>query len=198
MEVPVILPAVPLADPPEIPTPRLELPHADLPSYVPLVYPYTAAPAINAPQQKQDAPPEKTAPPPKPPTLPLPPISLPLQQSAPTDDPAPQPIPPTVPPHPPTYSPELLTIPIPGTPLQLPVPKAEILSAAAATSVISVAATLSATAVFKRLVWALKPVLTACVKRLQRYRGKPVQSWARQRLAQRHRRSRRTESRAQR
>ena len=54
--------------------------------------------------------------------------------------------------------PEVRTLDIPGTDIELPVPSGEILVTAATTAVVSVAATLSATAIFKHLVTLLKPV----------------------------------------
>jgi len=54
--------------------------------------------------------------------------------------------------------PEVQTIDIPGTDLEVPVPSGEILVTAATTAFVSVAATLSATALFKYLVTLMKPV----------------------------------------
>jgi hypothetical protein len=47
---------------------------------------------------------------------------------------------------------------VPGTDIEVPVPSGEILVTAATTAFVSVAATLSATALFKYLVTLLKPV----------------------------------------
>ena len=91
----------------------------------------------------------------------------------------------------PLPSAETTTLTVPGTSLRVPVPKAEIVSAAAVTSVISVGATLAATSVFKRLVSAMKPVLKAAAKKVQKLRGKPVLTFGRQRLALRRSRPRR-------
>lgn len=187
MQPPVLLPALPLANPPEIPAPWLELPRAVMPSYTPMVYPYAPVNDVGIPPASQEQPPEKPAPTPAitpaalpPTTIQLPPVwePLPETESARKIETPAQPV-----------SAETTTITVPGTAIQIPVPKAEILSAAATTSVISVAATLGATAVFKRLVSLFKPIISVAVKRVQKMRGKPVQSWARQRLAQRHRRS---------
>lgn len=187
MQPPVLLPALPLANPPEIPAPWLELPRAVMPSYTPMVYPYAPVNDVGIPPASQEQPSEKPAPTPAitpaalpPTTIQLPPVWEPSPETEPArkiETPA-QPV-----------SAETTTVTVPGTAIQIPVPKAEILSAAATTSVISVAATLGATAVFKRLVSLFKPIISVAVKRLQKMRGKPVQSWARQRLAQRHRRS---------
>ena len=81
---------------------------------------------------------------------------------------------------------EITSFTIPFTDYELPVPKQEILVAAGTTASVSVVATLTATAVFKRCVQALKPVITQLVKKIQKKRGKEVLSWSRQRLAQRH------------
>tara|TARA_R100001463_G_scaffold5_3_gene11 strand:+ start:330 stop:764 length:435 start_codon:yes stop_codon:yes gene_type:complete len=54
--------------------------------------------------------------------------------------------------------PEVQTIDIPGTDIEVPVPSGEILVTAATTAFVSVAATLSATALFKYLVTLMKPV----------------------------------------
>ena len=80
---------------------------------------------------------------------------------------------------------EITEITIPFTDVQVPVPKQEILVTAGTTASVSVVATLTATAVFKRCVQILKPLIQQVVKRIQRRRGKEVQSWSRQRLAQR-------------
>ena len=80
---------------------------------------------------------------------------------------------------------EVTSFTIPFTDYELPVPKQEILVAAGTTASVSVVATLTATAVFKRCVQVLKPVITQLVKRIQKKRGKAVLSWSRQRLAQR-------------
>ena len=80
---------------------------------------------------------------------------------------------------------EITSFTIPFTDYELPVPKQEILVAAGTTASVSVVATLTATAVFKRSVQALKPVITQLVKKVQRKRGQEVPSWSRQRLAQR-------------
>jgi len=80
---------------------------------------------------------------------------------------------------------EVTSFTIPFTDYEIPVPKQEILVAAGTTASVSVVATLTATAVFKRCVQVLKPVVTQLVKRIQKKRGKEVLSWSRQRLVQR-------------
>ena len=54
--------------------------------------------------------------------------------------------------------PEVRTLDVPGTDIEVPVPSSEILVTAATTAFVSVAATLSATALFKYLVTLMKPV----------------------------------------
>jgi len=80
---------------------------------------------------------------------------------------------------------EVTSFTIPFTDYELPVPKQEILVAAGTTASVSVVATLTATAVFKRCVQVLKPVITQILKRIQKKQGKEVLSWSRQRLVQR-------------
>ena len=55
---------------------------------------------------------------------------------------------------------------IPFTDLQMPVPENEILVTAGTTAVVSVAATLTATAAFKWAVTAMKPILKTAWKKL--------------------------------
>ena len=192
---PVLLPARPLANPPELPAPRLELPGAAVPNYAPLVYSSTPTNAVDippaTPEQAADQPAAK--PTIKPVAVPQVAIQLP-----PAWEPQPETEPPrTIEASAQPQSAETTSVTLPGTAIKIPVPRAEILSAAATTSVISVAATLAATGLFKRLVSLLKPIITAAVKRVQKMRGKPVPSWARQRLAQRHRRLLQTANPAQ-
>jgi hypothetical protein len=80
---------------------------------------------------------------------------------------------------------EITSFTIPFTDYELPVPKQEILVAAGTTASVSVVATLTATAVFKRCVQILKPLIQQALKRLKRSRGQEVPSWSRQRLEQR-------------
>ena len=62
---------------------------------------------------------------------------------------------------------EVIQVRVPGTEIDLPLPKAEILSAAATTSVISVGATLTATSLFKKMVTVMKPAVKFLVKKIQ-------------------------------
>jgi hypothetical protein len=73
--------------------------------------------------------------------------------------------------------------------IQIPLPKPEILVAAGTTATVSVAATLTATALFKKCVTAFKPVIKKMVNLAQTKAGKKSPTWSRQRLAQRRHRS---------
>ena len=63
-------------------------------------------------------------------------------------------------------SPGIRKVDIPFTDIKLPVPENEILVTAGTTAVVSVAATLTATAAFKWAVTALKPILKTAWKKL--------------------------------
>ncbi|ADD95305.1 hypothetical protein PSSP7_042 [uncultured phage MedDCM-OCT-S05-C139] len=62
--------------------------------------------------------------------------------------------------------PGIKQIDIPFTDQQMPVPETEILVTATTTAVVSVAATLTATAAFKYVVTAMKPILKTTWKKL--------------------------------
>ena len=64
--------------------------------------------------------------------------------------------------------PEIQYLDLPGTDFELPLPTPEILATAGTTAVVSVAATLTATAIFKWLVTAMKPVLKQAWNRLSK------------------------------
>ena len=85
----------------------------------------------------------------------------------------------------PSFSKEVTELTIPFTDINVPFPKQEILVAAGTTAAVSVVATLSATAIFKRCVQILKPLLQQVVKKVQSRLGKTPPSWSRQRLEQR-------------
>ena len=77
-------------------------------------------------------------------------------------------IPPSQPAIPPIKPPEIQYLDVPGTDIELPLPTPEILATAGTTAVVSVAATLTATALFKWLVTAMKPVLKQAWNRLSK------------------------------
>ena len=60
---------------------------------------------------------------------------------------------------------------IPFTDLQMPLPENAILITASSTAVVSVAATLTATAAFKWAVTALKPIIKTTIKKIGGKRG---------------------------
>ena len=79
-------------------------------------------------------------------------------------DPPPPPIKPTKPTIP-KLPKEVREIRIPGTDIDVPVPSPAVLTAAATTAVVSVAAGMVATVAFKRLVDILKPIVSKLLKR---------------------------------
>ena len=182
---PLVIPSFQAPKPPDLPAPALELPSAQIPSYTPLVVP-PAASADTLPVQVET--PAKRAEPERETQQNLRQLvreALRQAQAAPST----QPVAPSVQAVPePLKAAEVTTVVVPGTNVKIPVPKAEILSAAATTSVISVGATLAATSMFKRLVQVFKPTFKAVAARMQKLRGKPVQTWGRQRLSERHQR----------
>ena len=149
------LPRYSLPVAPEIPKVTLKVPEALIPQYRPLVIP---------PSDLER------------------PAGVSAEGEEETED-KPQPKPQT--PKIPSFSQEVTELTIPFTDINVPFPKEEILVAAGTTAAVSVVATLSATAVFKRCVQILKPLLTQVVKKVQRRLGKTPPSWSRQRLAQR-------------
>ena len=126
---PPVLPSITLPEALQLPPPILEVPRADIPSYTPLVVP--------------------------PSDLRPPPGVKPSASSQPTRQKPPQ-IP--IAPPPQINIPEAPTIEVPGTDIEVPVPSGEILVTAATTAFVSVAATLTATALFKHLVTLFKPI----------------------------------------
>ena len=78
----------------------------------------------------------------------------------------------TKPPIPPIpKAPEIPTIRVPYTELDVPVPDGVVLTTAATTAVVSVAATLTATSVFKWLVTAMKPVFKQAWTKITKQKG---------------------------
>tara|TARA_R100000008_G_C3532957_1_gene140319 strand:- start:208 stop:642 length:435 start_codon:yes stop_codon:yes gene_type:complete len=64
--------------------------------------------------------------------------------------------------------PEIKNITLPGTDIDIPVPSNEILVTAGTTAAVSVAATLTATAIFKHVVSVMKPIIKQIVTRIQK------------------------------
>ena len=75
------------------------------------------------------------------------------------------PPPPSIEPTIPKLPNEVREITIPGTDIEVPVPSPAVLTAAATTAVVSVAAGMVATVAFKRLVDILKPIISKLLKR---------------------------------
>ena len=128
---PPVLPVIRLPEPLVLPRPVLEVPRADLPSYKPIVVPPSdlRPPPGVAGTTPSEQEPKKAAPKPKP-----------------------KPVKPPTPP-------EIRYGEVPVLDKEIPVPSAEILSTAATTATVSVAATLTATAIFKQLVSVMKPII---------------------------------------
>jgi hypothetical protein len=181
---PPIIPTLSIPKPPDLPAPVLELPSAEIPSYTPLVIPPAATagtPPVQLPQTVERDEPERET---QRNLQRLVKEALRQEQARSSV----RRVGPSIPTLPEPLAAEVTEIVVPGTQVKIPVPKAEILSAAATTSVISVGATLAATSMFKRLVQIFKPTFKAVAKKIQKLRGKPVRTWARQRLSERHRR----------
>ena len=128
---PPVLPSIRLPEPSVLPRPVLEVPRALLPSYKPLVVP--PADLRPPPGVKGTTPSETKKTKPKPPP-PKPPVT----------------------PPPPS---QIRYVDVPGTDYTVPLPSNEILVTAGTTATVSVAATLTATAIFKRTVSVLKPLI---------------------------------------
>ena len=169
---------------PDLPAPVLELPRAVLPSYTPVVIPPAATAGTPPVPLPQPAKPAEPAPETQQNLQRL--VREALRQAQ--AEPSARRVESSVQAIPEPLAAEVTEIVVPGTSIAVPVPKAEILSAAATTSVISVGATLAATSMFKRLVQVFKPTFKALAAKVQKLRGKPVRTWARQRLSERHRR----------
>lgn len=173
------IPQVAIPEPLNIPTPYLNIPTPDVPSYRPLQLYGTPVPPRNPPPPRVSVPkipeskerPSQKQPALEPPQKPR--IPAPVSLEEPQDG---------------FESKEVTTIEIPIVNLKVPVPRKEVVVTAATTSVVSVGAALIGTSIFKRLLAAMKPVIKAAVKKLQKLRGKPTQSWARERLQGRYQR----------
>lgn len=127
---PPILPSLLLPDAPLLPSPVLEIPRAQLPSYKPLVVPPSdlrPPPGVKGKGKEV----EKDKPVLKKVIAPTPKLNLP---------------------------PEAQIVEIPFTDVEIPLPTTTIMTTAATTATISVAATLTASSLFKYIVTILKPV----------------------------------------
>lgn len=175
------IPQVAIPEPLNIPTPYLNIPKPDVPSYRPLqLYGTPVPPGTPRPPKAQAPKPPESKEQPAPPRPALvvprtPRIPAPVSSEEPQDG---------------FESKEVTTIELPIVNLKVPVPRKEVVVTAATTSVISVGAALIGTSVFKRLLTAFKPAVKALAKKIQKLRGKPTQSWARERLQGRYQRIR--------
>lgn len=132
---PPVFPSITLPAAPQLPRPVLEVPRAELPSYKPLVVPPSQ---LKSPAEIRGDPIEgeqtqqEKAPVPPPPQIPIP--TPPPQEG-------------------------VKYVDVPGLDVTVPLPSNEILVTAVSTATVSVAATLTATAVFKRCVSIFKPII---------------------------------------
>lgn len=144
---PPLFPSITLPEPLKLPVPILEVPRADIPSYKPLVVPPSdLRPPPGIKQKPQNTSPNK------------PKQVIPIKPKVET---------PILPPQP-TLIQELN---IPGTDISIPIPQNEILITAGTTAGVSVAATLTATAIFKRLVQIMKPVFKRTWEKITKTKG---------------------------
>ena len=134
---------------------RLQVPSAEVPSYRPLVMPSAAQMRQMAADEKKRQEEESKEQEAKKPQSASPPLTTQL----------------------PAPSNEITTFTLPGTSIDVPVPRAEIVSTAVitagASSVAAVAGTLAAGQILQYLQKVLKPVMTKGLKSLAKLRGKP-------------------------
>jgi hypothetical protein len=135
---PPVLPYLKLPEAPLIPPPILEIPKAELPSYKPLVVPPNTLrppPGIQGINTADEPPQEEAVTKTKP--------AAPIKPATPIKPALPE---------------EAQIVEIPFTDIEVPMPTTTIMTTAATTAFISVAATLTATSLFKYIVMILKPV----------------------------------------
>ncbi len=133
------------------------LPSIRLPEALVLPNPTLALPKADIPSYKPlTVPPSDLRPPPG--------ITSEEEDAA-KDNPPPKPSLPKIP--------DMRNFSIPGVDLDIPLPSNAILITASSTAAVSVAATLTATAVFKRVVTVMKPVIKTFVTRIQKKFGRP-------------------------
>ena len=143
-------PYLELPEAPELPGPILEVPEADLPSYKPLVVPPSALrppPGIKGiDSNSYDEAPKDT----KPEGTPATPVT-------------------------PYVPPEAQIIEVPFTDIEVPMPTTTIMTTAATTAFISVAATLIGQSLFKYLVSLFKPIIKQLWSKLKKKKLDPNQ-----------------------
>ena len=140
---PPVLPVLRLPEAPQLPRPVLEVPRATLPTYKPLVVPpndLRPPPGVRGINSDEGKQPEEKPKPVTPPPPKLPPVPS-----------------------------QVRYVDVPGTDITVPLPSNEILATATTTATVSVVATLTATAVFKRTVSVLKPIIKKLLTRKQKH-----------------------------
>ena len=137
---PIVIPEFVIPEAVLIPVvPTMELPKEVVPSYTPLIVPPSdlrPPPGVKGLTQPEDGAGEPS----RAPSAPKPPVVKP-------------------------QIPEMRIFEVPGTELEVPLPTNEILVTAGTTATVSVAATLTATAIFKRLVSLMKPIIKKILTR---------------------------------
>ena len=149
---PPVIPYMALPEAPNLPGPILEVPQADLPSYKPLVVPPNllqpppGIEGINVTDEPPKETPKKEVPKPKPPQI-KPPLP-----------------------------PQAQIVEVPFTDLEVPLPSTIVLTTAVTTAFVSVAATLTATSLFKYIVMISKPIFKQAWNKITKTKGGTVSS----------------------
>ena len=179
-----LLPPVPLPNAFQIPAPTLDIPLVNPPRWVPIPNQLNEpeGPAVSEPEPKEEtveeAPVRQAPPPPTPTPAPFPPIFFPAPALPPL------PVLPEVKSEETTEADNSITIPI--IEVELPLPSNEIMITtsvtATAAAVASVGGAIAAKTIFDYLIRLIQPLLKTIINKLNKTRGKPVTTWARQRL----------------
>ena len=184
MEVAPLLPPIPLPNAFQLPAPTLEMPLVNPPRWTPIP---PRIRDISEPEVPQTEPkPEPTEEPvSKPPPIQPPPVQ-PAPQVPPTITPELPPLP-VIPPDKEEAVDNVIIIPL--TEVEIPLPSNEVMITTSVTATVAAVASVGAALVgksfFDYLLKLIKPLLQIILKKLSKARGKPQQTWARQRLEHR-------------
>jgi hypothetical protein len=180
MEVAPLLPPIPLPSAFQIPGPTLDMPLVNTPRWTPIPPRIRDIPGPGVPQ---------TEPKPEPTEEPVskPPPVQPAPQIPPTITPELPPLP-VVPPEKEEAVDNVIIIPL--TEVEIPLPSNEVMITTSVTATVAAVASVGAALIgktfFDYLLKLIKPLLKIILKKLSKARGKPQQTWARQRLEHRH------------
>jgi hypothetical protein len=147
-EGPPVLPALDLPEAIKLPAPIFEVPKGELPSYKPMVVPPSVLrppPGIQGINMEEEPPEDEEET---------------KTETKPTTPPIPNP-------------PEAQIIEIPFTDIEVPMPSTIIMTTAVTTAFISVAATLTATSLFKYIVMVSKPIIKQAWNKLTKQNQNP-------------------------